>query len=430
MTKILIVDDMDEIRHLLSQVLQFDDYETVEAENGPRALQLAASEAPDAILLDLMMPGMDGIEVCRRLKSDPQLRAIPVIMLTAKGAEEDVVNGLDAGADDYVTKPFRNSVLSARLRSAVRTKQAHDSMAQLNLQLQDQIAQRKLMEAELARAHRLESIGKLADGIAHEINTPIQYIGDNLSFVQQAFQTSSECLSRIQRIAEDPQLNQVAETIARELNSTLSEIDAEYLFTEVPRALQESLEGAADISRIVHSMSDFAQSNGGNKISTDVNRCIQHTITVCRHEWKNVADIVTDLAAELPLFFCIPCEISEVIQQLLLNASQAISDASLESPQAKGIITIRTCRENENIVLEVQDSGVGIPENIRDRIFDPFFTTREVGKGTGQGLAICHSIIVAKYSGNIFCESQLGKGTKFTISLPISTPAELSLSSS
>jgi signal transduction histidine kinase len=263
----------------------------------------------------------------------------------------------------------------------------------------------------------LETVGKLADGIAHELNTPIQYIGDNMRFVQQAFTDLTELINTVDQISEQ---NIKSDKIPEFLRATLEKVDAPYLMQEVPRALEESLQGTAKISRIVRSMSDYSQTNGGNVIPTDLNQAVQTTLMICQHEWKNIANIQLELDPALPLFACIPCEINEVIQHLLSNAVLAVADSERNTPQNGGQITLRTFAENDCVNLEIEDNGVGIPDNIRDRIFDQFFTTRPVGTGTGQGLSICHALVVTKYSGTIHCKSEVGKGSKFVVRVPIS----------
>ncbi|MGA2501218.1 MAG: response regulator, partial [Tepidisphaeraceae bacterium] len=187
MAKILAVDDARDVLALLTRYLGGQGYEVITAQNGAEALSVLPFERPDVVLMDVDMPEMDGIEACRRIKANEQFQAIPVIMLTAKTSDDDIVRGLDAGADDYVSKPFTLDVLSARIRSAVRVKISRDTIARMNEHLRAEISQRMLIERELAEARRLEAVGQLAAGLAHEINTPLQYIGTNLRFIEEGF---------------------------------------------------------------------------------------------------------------------------------------------------------------------------------------------------------------------------------------------------
>ncbi len=419
MSKVLIVDDAPDLVIIAACVLKADGHEVLEAGNGQEALELSLAQRPDVILLDVMMPGMDGIEVCRRLKADPQLRSIPVILVTAKTADDDVVRGLDAGADDYIAKPFRKEILAARVRSAARVKQGHDAVCRINEQLQAEIFQRKRMESELARAQRLETVGHLAAGIAHEINTPNQYLGDNLRFIEQGFADIAKLIEALYRLLEAAKKAAFAEDLVAEIDTVHRQADADYLAEQIPKAAHQSLDGVRRIAHIVSAMKAFSPANGHRKVSTDLNQAIRNTLVVCQHQWQPVAEVVTDLDADLPLVPCVPGEFNEVILNLVLNAAQAIADVVESRPEVKGRITIQTRRTMEGIEVQVRDNGTGIPEGIRHRVFDPFFTTREPGKGIGQGLAIAHAIVVQKHGGTISFESQTGRGTTFTVRLPV-----------
>jgi len=418
MSKVLIVDDAPDIVAISACALKADGHEVVSANTGRAALESAATQRPDAILLDVMMPEMDGIEVCRRLKADPQLRSIPVILVTGNTTDDDVIAGLDAGADDYVTKPFRKEILAARVRSALRVKQSHDAVCRINEQLQVEIAERKRMESELARAQRLESVGQLAAGIAHEINTPSQYLGDNLRFIEQAFANLARLVDAHHRLLEAARKAEFAEGLVTEIDAIHCQADADYLAEQIPKATRESLEGVGHIARIVSAMRAFSHTSGDHKTPTDLNQVIESTLVVCRNAWKRVADVVSDFDPSLPLVPCVPGELNEVILNLVLNAAQAIADVVESRPEAKGRITIRTRRNTGGIEIRIEDTGTGIPEEIRDRIFDPFFTTRQPGKGSGQGLAIAHAIVVKKHRGTISFETVMGRGTTFIVRLP------------
>jgi signal transduction histidine kinase len=193
---------------------------------------------------------------------------------------------------------------------------------------------------------------------------------------------------------------------------------------EVPQAIQQSLQGIGRVTTIVRAMKEFSHPGSEEKSDTDLNRAIETTITVARNEWKYVAEVVTDFDPALPLVRCLPGEINQVILNLIVNAAHAIADVVENNGKSKGTITIRTRSQGDRVEIRVSDTGTGIPETIRAKIFDPFFTTKGVGKGTGQGLAIAHSVIVDKHGGTISCETEVGKGTTFVIRLPLlsSTP--------
>ena len=419
MTKVLVVDDNPDMAKLMMRAVEDQGHEVFVAGDGQFALQMASAERPDVILLDIMMPRMSGIEVLRRLKANTELRAIPVILVTAMGEDKDVIAGLDDGALDYVTKPFKKEILAARVRSAVRIKQNHDRLAQLNEQLQAEIAERERMQHELARAQKLESIGHLAAGIAHEINTPAQYVGDNIRFLQEVFGDVDNLLGSFDRLLQAAKQGNVANELIAEAEAAVREADVDYLTEEVPKAIGQSLEGIERVADIVRAMKEFSHPGSGHKQAIDLNRAIQSTLTVSRNEWKYAAELVTDFASDLPPVPCLPGDFNQVILNLVVNAAQAITDVVGDGSAGKGTLTVRTRRDGDWAEIRVEDTGTGIPEDIREKVFDHFFTTKDVGKGTGQGLTIAHAIVVEKHGGTITFETETGNGTTFIIRLPV-----------
>jgi PAS domain S-box-containing protein len=277
-------------------------------------------------------------------------------------------------------------------------------------------AERERMEVELRQAQKLESIGQLAAGIAHEINTPIQYIGDNTNFLHEAFEALGRVVRSHQALLDQCQGGRCPPEEVSTAHRMLEEADLDYFLAEVPKALAQTLEGVNRVTRIVGAMKDFSHPAGDAKCWTDINQSIESTVTVCRNEWKYVAEMEMDLSLNLPLVPCYPGEFNQAILNLVINAVHAI-EANQDSN--KGIIHIRTRQVGEAVEILVQDSGCGIPDIIRDRVFDPFFTTKPVGKGSGQGLSIVHAVIVDKHKGSIRLESEVGKGTSFWLCLPL-----------
>jgi signal transduction histidine kinase len=204
-----------------------------------------------------------------------------------------------------------------------------------------------------------------------------------------------------------------------EAKKALEEADLDYLSLEVPKAIEQSLDGISRVTEIVRAMKEFSHPGGEDKVATDINRAIQSTITVARNEWKYVSEVVTDFDPQLPTVICFPGEFNQVILNLITNAAHAILDKLGPSPDEKGRIIISTRRDGDWVEIRVSDTGSGIPENIQERVFDPFFTTKETGIGTGQGLAIAHAVIVDKHGGSIDFETEPGEGTTFVIRLPI-----------
>jgi two-component system NtrC family sensor kinase len=279
----------------------------------------------------------------------------------------------------------------------------------------------QLMEVHLRQAQKLESVGQLAAGIAHEINTPIQYVGDNMRFVQESFVGLNRLLQDYHALAEATRGNVSTTEALAKVDSSSQEADLDYLGREIPLALKQSLDGVTAVANIVRAMKDFSHPGSVEKSPTDLNQALQTTIIVARNEWKYAADLETDLAPDLPLVPCLPGEFNQVILNLIVNAAHAIGDVIKQQPGTKGIIRLTTKRDGAWAEIRVSDTGGGIPEAVRPRIFEPFFTTKEVGKGTGQGLAIARSTIVKKHGGTLTFESTMGQGTTFIIRLPIPT---------
>ncbi len=287
------------------------------------------------------------------------------------------------------------------------------------LLLAKDITERKSLQSQIAFAQKMESIGQLAAGVAHEINTPIQYVGDNIRFLSEAFKDIQRLREEFRRLLLSlPDETVVQYDIREHLERLESEADLDYLLGEIPRAFEQSLDGTERIAKIVQAMKEFSHPGGHQKVATDINRALENTIAVTRSEWKYCAEVVSDFDHEIPLIPCLPGDLNQVFLNVLINAAHAVADkgGSFETDR----ITVSTRLEEGWVVVRIRDTGTGIPESARNRVFDPFFTTKEVGRGTGQGLAISHSIVVDKHGGRIWFESETGVGTVFIISLPIS----------
>jgi PAS domain S-box-containing protein len=281
------------------------------------------------------------------------------------------------------------------------------------------ITDRKAMMNQLNQAQKLKSIGQLAAGIAHEINTPTQYVGDNVRFLHEAFEDMSRVLESYGRMLSAVKAGNATSDLIDEIDHCLEEADLDYLAEEIPLAIEHTLDGVGRISKIVKAMKEFSHPGREEKVPTDINKSIESTITVARNEWKYVAEMQTDLDASLPLVPCRPGEFNQVILNMIINAAHAIAEVPKDRQAAPGTIRIATDRVGGHARITISDTGTGIPPEIQSRIFDPFFTTKEVGRGTGQGLAICFPVIVEKHGGTIEVESEVGKGTSFTITLPL-----------
>jgi len=283
----------------------------------------------------------------------------------------------------------------------------------------EDITRRKELERQLLQAQKLESVGQLASGIAHEINTPTQYVGDNIRFLQESFTDMTALLQKHEQLLARSRQGGVTTDIISEVEETKKEIDIDYLLDEIPQSICQTIEGVERVSQIVRAMKEFSHPDLGGKTLTDINRAIESTLTVARTKWKYIADTDIDFDAELPMVPCLPGEFNQVILNIVVNAAHAIKDAIGDDTEKKGTIGIQTRQNGENVEIRISDTGTGIPEEIQDKIFDPFFTTKQIGEGSGQGLAISRSIIVDKHDGSLTFETEAGKGTTFVIRLPI-----------
>ncbi|MET0533123.1 MAG: ATP-binding protein [Steroidobacter sp.] len=316
-----------------------------------------------------------------------------------RNAQGDITHIVSMGAD-----------ITARREAARKERELNDKLLM-------EMKERERIAMELRLVHKLESVGRLAAGMAHEINTPIQYVGDSVHFLRDAFDDLAKLFNGYRnallslRSTHTSAAAQLAELRAQE-----ADCDFEFLSVEVPKAFVRTLEGAERVAGIVRAMKEFAHPDGAEHGPADLNRAISTTLMVACNEYKYAATIATALN-ELPAVTCNIGELNQVFLNLIVNAAHAIHDAGRDS--TTGRISVRTRLRGESVEVEIGDNGCGIsPENM-EKIFDPFFTTKEVGRGTGQGLAIARSIVVDKHGGSIDVHSESGVGTTFVVSLPL-----------
>ncbi len=280
------------------------------------------------------------------------------------------------------------------------------------------ISNKKQMQAEMARAQKLESIGRLAAGIAHEINTPTQYVSDNVGFVQDTFKNIAVLLKDISPLLAVARTGVVPESLVKQIESHIEEAQLEFTLEEVPEAIQEAAQGVERVAEIVRSMKNFAHPGVDTMTPIDLNESIRSTITVSRSEWRYAAQLTSDLDESLPKVTCFPGDLNQVILNLIVNAAHAVADRYGDDSD-QGLIHVTSTCDKTHAVIQVRDNGTGMSNEVRERIFDPFFTTKGVGKGTGQGLSLAFNVITEKHSGTIDVESIEGEGTTFKIRLPL-----------
>ncbi|MGA7684328.1 MAG: ATP-binding protein [Terriglobales bacterium] len=288
------------------------------------------------------------------------------------------------------------------------------------------VTERMGLELQLRQAQKLEGIGQLAAGIAHEINTPTQFVGHSIRFLKDSWGSIAEFLNFCGTMQAECASGSVSPEHLQQFCELHQKCDLEYLLKHIPEAIDNSLEGVSRVAKIVKGFKEFSHPGSEGKRVINLNQAIETTISVAKHEWKYCADVVTAFDADLPLVPCLAGEFNQVILNLIINSAHAIGNVVEKNGKGKGTITISTRREGEWARIAVADTGAGIPVEIRSRVFEPFFTTKEVGKGTGQGLALAHAAIVNRHQGQLWFESEMGQGTTFFIRLPLEMGALVS----
>jgi signal transduction histidine kinase len=412
-------------------------YTVLQASSGHEALEKVAATPPDLILLDVLMPVMDGYEVLRRLHEIPSARDIPVIFVTAMSNEGDEQKGLALGAVDYMTKPLRPAILLARLRNHLELKFGRDAMRKQNEILELRVRERtqallnerqqladalnyqrqlnkKLEDAQnqLLQSEKMASLGQLAAGVAHELNNPIGFVHSNLGtlerYLNDIFEITSACEDAAARATHPADFERI--------EKLRQERDFDFVKQDIYQLLIESKDGLNRVRKIVQDLKDFSHVGETNWQWTNVHTEIDSTLNIVWNELKYKCTVTKHYAAELPQIRCLPTQLNQVFMNLLVNAAQAIPE--------KGEITISTAAVDANsIQIVISDSGTGIPTENLNHIFDPFFTTKPIGKGTGLGLSISYGII-GKHHGKIEVSSVVGQGSTFTITLPIDGPQD------
>lgn len=324
----------------------------------------------------------------------------------------------------------QNEELERRVAERTRElEQSNHSLKQSMAELEatQQTLRSKLGELaetrnQLLQAEKLEAVGRLAAGIAHEINTPTQFVGDNVHYLAQSFADLLVLVDEYRRVVREvPALRDDVSLQAR-LREVEDNADLEFLRENLEPAFERAKDGISRIAGIVRAMKEFSHPSSEAKETADINRALQATLTIARNEYKYVADVETDFG-ELPMLRCYAGDLNQVFLNLIVNAAHAIADVGQEGA-ARGKIRIRTTSDEHGVCIEIADTGSGIREDIRAKVFEPFFTTKGVGRGTGQGLAIARSIVADKHGGSLTFESEVGRGTTFRIRLPVDSAAE------
>lgn len=330
---------------------------------------------------------------------------------------ECVLNDKSIRIDDL---KFVNSEEKTRILGlTINALKSADDILEGFMILGKDVTEQKIVERQLLQTSKLEAIGQLSAGVAHEINTPLQYVGDNLKFINKSFAGITGILDLYEKGFPPSDNKGSSNGSSEKIAEVRKNVRLPFLLEEIPKALEQALEGVSRVSKIVQSMKAFSHPGSGVKIPTNINRAIENTATISRNEWKYDSELILELDKDLPEVPCLESEFNQVMLNLIVNSADAVHAARESGKIENGIIKIRTSKDDMYLVISVEDNGTGIPPDIRDKIFDPFFTTKDVGKGTGQGLPISHSIIVEKHDGILYFETEQDKGTTFIIKLPL-----------
>jgi two-component system, NtrC family, sensor kinase len=419
--QILIVDDNPINVKVLFDCLKSVGYRVLVAQTGESALEKLQIVSPDLILLDVMMPGIDGFDTCRRLKAAPETQNIPVIFMTALSDTEEKIKGFSLGAVDYITKPFQREEVLARVSTHLQlrnlTQQLELRVTERTYELTQTLKQLQESQLQLIQNEKMSSLGNLVAGVAHEINNPIGFISGNIDQALIAVKDVIDCLRLYQQ--EIPVGNTLKEKIA--------EVDLEYLVEDLPKMLGSMKIGCNRIREISTSLRTFSRSDTDTKISADIHEGIDSTLMILSHrlkatETRPAIQIVKNYS-NIPKVNCYLGQLNQVFMNILANAIDSFEAINHNRKYSEievnpNVITISTATiDNQQVIIKIQDNGCGMTEDIATRIFGHLYTTKPIGKGTGLGLSICKQIIEAKHQGHLTVESEPGKGSLFTILL-------------
>ncbi|ACC82217.1 response regulator [Nostoc punctiforme] len=422
---ILVVDDTTTNLGIVFDILTNVGFKVVTENDGSRALKQAEEQLPDLILLDVMMPGIDGFETCKRLKENSATYDIPVIFMTANSDTNSKVRGLNIGAVDYITKPFNEEELLARIKTHLQlrnlTKTLEKRVAERTAALSKALKDLQESQLQLVQTEKMSALGQLVAGVAHEINNPVSFIHGNLGHASVYFQDIANIINLYQQYYPNP---------VPEIQEEIAGIDLKYMLSDLPNLISSMKEGVQRIRNISTSLRTFSRADSDRKVSCNIHDGIDSTIMILKHRLKaseNRPDIQIIRDYEnLPDLECFIGQLNQVFMNLLANAIDSLEESNIGrtyieiEANPNQIFIQTTLNENNNyILIRIKDNGVGMSADVQQKIFDYLFTTKPVGQGTGLGLSIAHQIVVEKHGGTLEVNSELEHGSEFIIKLPI-----------
>lgn len=398
--KVLMADDNEVTRLLLNAQLTGWGLDVIAAKDGEQAWDLFLEHTPPLVLTDWVMPGIDGLELVRRIRAHPSERYVYVVLLTSKSEKQDLVAAMDAGADDFLVKSCDNQELRVRLREGARILRLEQKLAEKNREI-------RAAQAALIQSEKLVSLGQLAAGMAHEINNPVAYVANNLAVLKRDVSSVMEILDAYR--GQIDQLRMVDREAADKLIELEKSHDLAWIQENVTPTFVSSLNGLKRVRDIVHDLREFARLDEADSDTVPFGDMVRSTVAVLQHLISEKEIAVTVMDKKNPAIECRPAALNQVLHNILINAIQACG--------MRDRVEIRVDENEGTVSVDIRDSGSGICDNDMPRIFEPFFTTREVGRGKGLGLSHCYGVI-QDHGGTIVVKSKLGIGTTVRIELP------------
>ncbi|OYD98636.1 hybrid sensor histidine kinase/response regulator [Nostoc sp. 'Peltigera membranacea cyanobiont' 213] len=424
---ILVVDDTTTNLEIVFNILTNFGFKVATENDGARAIKQAENRLPDLILLDVMMPGLDGFETCQRLKENLATCDIPVIFMTANSDTDSKVKGLNIGAVDYITKPFHEEELLARIKTHLQlrnlTKTLEKRVAERTAALSRVLKDLQESQLQLVQTEKMSALGQLVAGVAHEINNPVGFIHGNLGHASVYFQDMINLIDLYQQHYPNP---------VPEIQEEIAAIDLKYMLSDLPNLISSMKEGVQRIRNISTSLRTFSRADSDRKVYCNIHDGIDSTIMILKHRLKASEErpeiqIIRDYD-NLPDLECFIGQLNQVFMNLLANAIDALEESNIgrtyieiEANPNQILIQTTLAENNNHILIRIKDNGVGMSADVQQKIFEYLFTTKPVGQGTGLGLSIARQIVVEKHEGTLEVNSALGEGSEFIIKLPITS---------